>query len=270
MPIDSLKLLSEGQRMISYRPSWNEITGSVNATIFLQQVLYRWEGTRSPFYKFSGPCKHRFYRPGDSWQEELGFSRRELETARKKVGVVTRGELSPVAFVSYWYDISRRTWYALNETLFLEKIGDLYAPTEQPAAALQKTLLTATAPAAPANPVNEAEATAIILSWMEFNGKLTAQERKSVSLEQLLAWGLWTRIAGPDLLRDGKNPVAIARASWRSGGWPADGFVAYAREHLELLLSLPADELAAELNKITADFTRQSMIPADLRGIIKR
>ena len=39
---DLLALIADDKQQISYRPRWNAITGSVNATILLQQVIYRW------------------------------------------------------------------------------------------------------------------------------------------------------------------------------------------------------------------------------------
>jgi hypothetical protein len=82
---DPIALLADDKEMITYRPKLNQLTGSVVATILLQQIIYRWvRSNRHPFYKFGAPCAHPNYKPGDSWQEEIGISRSELETALKK------------------------------------------------------------------------------------------------------------------------------------------------------------------------------------------
>jgi len=130
---DSLDLIADDYQMISYRPRWNKVTGSVNATILLQQIIYRWVNHgRRPFYKFQEPCEHPACRPGDSWCEELGFSRYEFQGARKLIAVKTKQTIAPDAFVSYWMDGQRKTWYALNETAVVKALSDLYPEDDPP------------------------------------------------------------------------------------------------------------------------------------------
>ncbi|MCA9368246.1 hypothetical protein KC887_08405 [Candidatus Kaiserbacteria bacterium] len=125
--VDILALIEDETRLISYRPTWNAFTGSVNASILLQQIIYRWiKNKRQPFYKFSRPCGHGRYRKGDSWEEELGMSRSEFETARKKVSTRTRGNLDKASLVSYWMDADHCTWYALNETAVIAELAKLH------------------------------------------------------------------------------------------------------------------------------------------------
>ena len=132
MTVDILALIADDETRISYHPRWNRFTGSVNATILLRQVILWWvKKGRQPFYKFSAPCSHTSYRPGDSWQEEIGFSRRELETARGKIAAKTMGQLDPARLVSYWHDkSSNMIWYALNETAVLNLLAKLYPQTD--------------------------------------------------------------------------------------------------------------------------------------------
>lgn len=135
---DLLALIADDTRQISYRPRWNAFTGSIAATILLQQVIYRWvHNGRAPFYKFNEPCQHPAYRAGDSWSEELGFTRRELETARSKIAVYTKGDLDKKAFISYWRDADRKTWYALNETAVIQELQKLYPTAEAASAGIQ-------------------------------------------------------------------------------------------------------------------------------------
>ncbi|MFO7682466.1 MAG: DnaA N-terminal domain-containing protein [Chloroflexota bacterium] len=139
---DLLALIADDTKQISYRPRWNSFTGSITATILLQQVIYRWvHNGRKPFYKFNEPCSHPAYRPGDSWCEELGFSRRELETARGRIAAHTQGDLSLKTFVSYWRDADRKTWYALNEMAVLMELEALYPAKDTTGAGIQGRLV---------------------------------------------------------------------------------------------------------------------------------
>lgn len=81
-------IIAYDRKMIAYRPEWRPFTGSVKASILLQQIFFRWDkNDRKPFYKFKEPCGHHLYRTGDSWTEELGFTRTEFDTALKKITV---------------------------------------------------------------------------------------------------------------------------------------------------------------------------------------
>lgn len=126
-PLDILAFIADDRFGVTYKPRWNAVTGSMAASILLQQIVYRWAHSgRRPFYKFARPCDHRLYRAGDSWEEELALKRREFENARAALAVRTRGELAPDALVSYWVDAQRVTWYALNEVVFLQRFAVLY------------------------------------------------------------------------------------------------------------------------------------------------
>jgi hypothetical protein len=122
------KLLAGGSgtaldRLLPYRPALVNVAGSINAAIFLSQVLYWWfKCGRRPFYKFNAACEHELYRPGDSWQEELAMGRAMFETARDQVATkVTTGssrkEILSFSPVIYWTDSNRVTWYQVNELL---------------------------------------------------------------------------------------------------------------------------------------------------------
>jgi hypothetical protein len=108
---------------IPYRPQYTAIAGSVTAALLLQQITYWWyKSKRRPFYKFKEACDHGSYRAGDSWCEELGFTRAMFDGALKKLAVKIKtgmkksDELSR-NIVIYWTDSSHRTWYQVNEIL---------------------------------------------------------------------------------------------------------------------------------------------------------
>lgn len=204
--LDLLALLADDKSIVAYRPRWNSFTGSVTATILLQQLIYRWvKNGRQPFYKFTSPCASRAYRPGDSWHEELGFSRTEFETARRMLAAKTHGNLDSGALVSYWMTADRKTWYAINETKIIALLKTIYRTNdEQPA--IQNTL-----------PLPDTAAA--ILDWMGFIGNLTKTDNNP-SNALLLAWGWWLKLNQVDLSAKQKNGIALARSNWRKGNAP--------------------------------------------------
>lgn len=81
------KTLSLFQKKIPYIPELRSICGdSLTASILMQQLEYWFSRNECGFYKFLSPCQHEQYREGDSWCEELGFSKDEFRTAFKKIG----------------------------------------------------------------------------------------------------------------------------------------------------------------------------------------
>jgi uncharacterized phage protein (TIGR02220 family) len=129
----SLEVIKHDGRQIIYRPELNKVTGSVTATILFQQILYRFERNGGkPFYKFKEPCTHDLYVSGDSWTEELGFSRAEFDTALKSMSakVNSRGPRPDNVLIWYWTDMERRTFYALNEAYAHKVINSLYVKRE--------------------------------------------------------------------------------------------------------------------------------------------
>jgi len=84
-PSDLTQTIIEDKSLIIYRPRLNQITGSVLSSILLHQIIYWAYKSNNLFYKFKEPCNHKLYKPGDSWTEELGFTRWENETALKKI-----------------------------------------------------------------------------------------------------------------------------------------------------------------------------------------
>ena len=127
-------ILSEDQSLITYRKSLNDITGHPMASIVLSQMLYWWnKKDKKPFYKFSAPCEHKAYKDGDSWQEELGFSRKQFDTALericfKKIKSKQRpnkyGLTEDTALIVCWQTIDRMTYYKVNIDLINEKIAN--------------------------------------------------------------------------------------------------------------------------------------------------
>lgn len=124
-----VSMLASDRRSIAYRPELNMWTGGVLQTIFFQQCVWRWHHAgKKPFYKFNSSCQHKLYRLGDSWEEELGFTRRELDGARSIAYKTTytqhEADLAQ-ALIVYWTEVNRITYYHVNEpavNLLLEAV----------------------------------------------------------------------------------------------------------------------------------------------------
>jgi hypothetical protein len=126
-----LQILAEDQELIPYRKSLNRLTGSVTATLLLQQMIY-WASKyeNHTFFKFRKPAQRREneaeenylnrvkpFRPGDSWCEELGLTPAEFDTARKAIAlrkgeVIEEGSLR--SCITYWTTRGRITYYQIN------------------------------------------------------------------------------------------------------------------------------------------------------------
>lgn len=116
---------------IPYHPSWRKHPklGTTSAALLLAQMLYWHNKVKGrPFYKFKAPCGNEHYKSGDSWIEELGFGKDELDAAMDKICQrVSRSgiEKDPEALVWRFTDISRLTWFEVNVSAvdsFLEEV----------------------------------------------------------------------------------------------------------------------------------------------------
>jgi hypothetical protein len=127
-----------------YRGDLKRLTGSIAAAILLEKIVYFAQMRNAAFYKFAAPCTHQLYRAGDSWQEEVEFTRSEFETALKKIATkITRGaskkEIEAVVepvwgkngrlmnadkLVIYFTDSNRVTWFKLNFALLKNALDE--------------------------------------------------------------------------------------------------------------------------------------------------
>lgn len=122
-------------RIIAVPSDLIPLAGDGNSAIFLAQVLFWWNlKGRQRFYKFNAPCDHALYRPGDSWQEELGLKRTMFMTARRRVAVKVRisckAEVQQAfgagALVVYGTDEHHLTWYMVNEAALRQQAPAQY------------------------------------------------------------------------------------------------------------------------------------------------
>lgn len=131
-----MELFNDEQNKVIYDKRLALMTGSVNAAILLQQIIY-WSSKKewNKFFKFTQPCTHELYKDGDSWCEELGLSPKEFETAIKCIGykfgksknILTKES----ALVNYYTDNNRITWYSFNIDLFNKLIKAFYLVNQQ-------------------------------------------------------------------------------------------------------------------------------------------
>lgn len=149
VPDDTRTLLAvfDDDTVIPYRPRLVKAVGQIDATILLQQIRYWWvKMGRRPFFKFKEGCNHPLYRPGDSWTEELGFTRREFDSARSFIAwrkpteidlrtaeaKVLAGKVENPRPVLYYVNTGHVTYYHLIEPLFITILRRAYA--EEPTA----------------------------------------------------------------------------------------------------------------------------------------
>lgn len=87
------KILTLFRNNVPYIKELRQLSGSVTASILMQQLDYWFEKKPGGFYKFLEPCENNeLYKTGDSWTEELGFSKAEFKTAFEKIGVAYKSK----------------------------------------------------------------------------------------------------------------------------------------------------------------------------------
>lgn len=120
----------KNERYLKYCPKLNKLTGSVTSSLLLCQLEYWFEKMKGEcFYKFLEPCQHYAYKTGDSWVEELGFSKAEFRHAFSLIGKVYKSKKAYLEskdpfegklYLSYYDRIKKITYYIRNTTLTQE------------------------------------------------------------------------------------------------------------------------------------------------------
>jgi hypothetical protein len=110
-----------------YYPELNKITEHPLASILLKRIVDLYFASKyKPFFKFRAPCKHELYREGESWTEELGFSRKDFDTALKRIAQRQKDPEKRImtTFVYYWTDLTNLTWYEPNLATIYDALYD--------------------------------------------------------------------------------------------------------------------------------------------------
>jgi len=123
---DSLSQCNVVTFFVKYNPLLIQEFGSQNAVILFDRLEYWFSKKKDQFYKFIEPCQHPCFRQGDSWQEELGFSKKVFRTAFDKIGIrypsktAFENESDPFKgrFFAYFQDRqSKKTIFVRNHDL---------------------------------------------------------------------------------------------------------------------------------------------------------
>jgi len=118
------KIIASDYHSIPYRKELNKVTGSIIASLVLQQFIY-WDsknGNRE-FYKFIEPCDNELYNDGDSWTEELGISKKQFTNAVKI--------LQQKGVVSKRINMMRTTYYKLHHGPLEQLLKEAYISDEK-------------------------------------------------------------------------------------------------------------------------------------------
>lgn len=116
--------------------------GSNNAAMAFARLLYWCNKIPGGFYKFKRPCpRNALYKKGDSWEEELGMSRRELDPVFQRLVSSYRSKndylkqtdkFKGKMFVSYRNRKTNQTYYFMNKEAvdaFLNSITKSKSPS---------------------------------------------------------------------------------------------------------------------------------------------
>lgn len=136
-----IRILGLTRNIIPYVRDLQPIAQTVAGCVLMQQLDYWFERKPDGFYKFLEPPEknHDFYRPGDSWCEELGISKDEFRTAFDRFGIRYKSKsehdeafatdrFQKKYYCSYLDRRSNLTWYFRNHELLDAKLLEMFAP----------------------------------------------------------------------------------------------------------------------------------------------
>lgn len=128
-------LLAKTARAIPYNGFLRPICKSVTSAILFQQLEYWFDKQGDKFYKFLEPCNSSAYKDGDSWTEELAFSKDEFRTAFDNIGIRYNSKKDYDAkeddkfdgkfYLSYHDKIRGITWYMRNAKLIESTLREM-------------------------------------------------------------------------------------------------------------------------------------------------
>lgn len=142
------KILQTMRQVRGYVPEVATKLNSKSAATFVNQVFFWWQQkNRKPFYKYQMPCGGFAYAIGDSWAEELSFTKSELRAVLEKVATKVSGKKEALevlkkkdvkSLVVYYIDKNRLGWYYFNEAYFIEFLGEAIDEREEYQMSLSK------------------------------------------------------------------------------------------------------------------------------------
>jgi hypothetical protein len=78
-----------GSYYVRYYPALQQFFGSKQVPLIIDRLEYWFHNKKfkGGFFKFLEPCSHYLYKPGDSWEEEVGICRKAFNAAFNLIGV---------------------------------------------------------------------------------------------------------------------------------------------------------------------------------------
>lgn len=119
--------MNHGAYYIKYYPNLSKQLGNQNTVLILDRLEYWFTKYQEGFYKFLEPCNHPCYRSGDSWEEEVGLTRRLFNKAFDLIGVRYKSKTAFLdatdpfqgkPYASYHDRKTNRTHFVRNPQLF--------------------------------------------------------------------------------------------------------------------------------------------------------
>lgn len=124
---------------IKYYPEFKRVFGSDKAAIIFERLEYWSQKYEAGFWKFFEPCKHPLYRQGDSWEEEIGFSRKVFTKVFPLIGIhyksksefLQQGDpFQDKLYVSYYDRKTNRTYFLRNHQFVKDFLQNLWSQTK--------------------------------------------------------------------------------------------------------------------------------------------
>lgn len=124
---------------IKYYPEFKRVFGSDKAAIIFERLEYWSDKYSSGFWKFFEPCKHPLYREGDSWEEEIGFSRKVFAKVFPLIGIHYKSKseflqqsdpFQGKLYVSYYDRKTNRTYFLRNHQFVRDFLQNLWSKTK--------------------------------------------------------------------------------------------------------------------------------------------
>ncbi len=145
--------LSESSFYIKFYPGIKASLGCDKATLILGRMEYWFTKYIDGFYKFTEPCSHPLYKEGDSWIEELGFSRKIFTKAFDLIGIRYKSKSAYLRaedkfkgklYASYHDRKTNKTFFIRNHDFASQFIKGLFKRKKQSHSLKEKTKETKT------------------------------------------------------------------------------------------------------------------------------
>lgn len=120
---------------IKFYPCVKSAIGCEKAALLLERMEYWFKRYSAGFYKFVEPCLHPLYREGDSWSEEIGFSRKIFVKAFDVIGVRYKSKTDFLRandkfqgkfYASYHDRRTNQTYYVRNHTFVADLLKKIF------------------------------------------------------------------------------------------------------------------------------------------------